>query len=48
VTDAKDTVKQYLNSRKAYVDPIGGLRTSAGVHTTELFLRSFTGDPIEE
>lgn len=44
-TDAKDDVNKYLNSKNAYVDPIGGLRTSAAVLTVELFLRSFTGSP---
>lgn len=44
-TDAGDDIKKYLNSKEAFVDPIGGLRTSTGVLTTDLFLRSFTGNP---
>jgi len=42
-TDARKDFKAYLASKMAYVDPIGGLRTSGEVLTTELFLRSFTG-----
>ncbi|QVD49075.1 hypothetical protein LUCX_5 [Xanthomonas phage vB_XciM_LucasX] len=44
-TDAKNDIINYLNSKQAYVDPIGGIRTSAGVDTVNLFLRSFTGNP---
>lgn len=44
-TDAKDDINNYLNSKQAYVDPIGGIRTSASVLTVELFMRSFTGNP---
>lgn len=44
-TDAKEDIIQYLNSKNAYVDPIGGIRTSASVLTVDLFLRSFTGHP---
>lgn len=42
-TDARRDIRNYLNTKMAYVDPIGGLRTSGEVLTTELFLRSFTG-----
>ena len=44
-TDAKQDIVKYLNSKNAYVDPIGGIRTSASVLTVDLFLRSFTGHP---
>lgn len=44
-TDAKDDINNYLNSKQGYVDPIGGIRTSASVLTVELFMRSFTGNP---
>lgn len=44
-TDAKEDIIKYLDSKQAYVDPIGGIRTSASVVTVDLFLRSFTGHP---
>jgi len=44
-TDAKYDIVNYLNSKQAYVDPIGGIRTSASVVTVDLFMRSFTGNP---
>jgi hypothetical protein len=44
-TDAKQDIINYLNSKQAYVDPIGGIRTSAAVVTVDLFMRSFTGNP---
>jgi len=34
-----------LNSKRAFVNPIGGIQTSAAVDTVVLFCRSFTGDP---
>lgn len=44
-TDAKNDIIEYLNSKQGFVDPIGGIRTSAAVDTAVLFLRSFTGNP---
>lgn len=42
---ARDEIKNYLNSKQAYVDPIGGLRASTSVDTINWVFRSFTGDP---
>lgn len=44
-TDAKFDIVDYLNTKQAFVDPVGGIRTSAAVDTVVLFLRSFTGNP---
>lgn len=38
-------INQFLNSREAYIDPQGGLRTSANVDTVALVLRNMTGEP---
>lgn len=37
-------IKRLLHSRESYVDPKGGLRTSASLDTIELVLRNMTGD----
>ncbi len=36
-------VKDYLNSKAAYVDPRGGLKASANVATVALVLKNMTG-----
>lgn len=38
-------VLQHLNSRRAYVDPRGGLHASVNVHTVALVLNNMTGAP---
>ncbi len=44
-TSAKQEIKDFLNSKRAFVNPIGGIQTSAAVDTVVLFMRSFTGHP---
>lgn len=42
--EAKSEVRRYLKSRRAHVDPAGGLRASAAIDTTKLVLYNITGD----
>ncbi len=40
---AIEEIDKALNSREAYLDPKGGLRTSADLDTVSLVLRNMTG-----
>lgn len=36
-------IRDFLNTKNAYVNPRGGLRASADVHTVALVLKNMTG-----
>lgn len=42
--EGMEQIRQYLKSRRAHVDPAGGLRASAAIDTTKLVMYNITGD----
>lgn len=46
--EALEEINAHLNSTEAYLDPQGGLRTSANINTVALVLRNMTGDPNDQ